>query len=80
MTAMPRLDDFLRWLAKARKGQARIYHVGSLMYDRCRSVNSGYNEVDAIANAAWAAHEQGDMQLSQRKTGQFTFEYRATAR
>lgn len=80
MTAMPRLDEFLRWLAKARKGQARIYHVGSLMYDRCRSTNSKYAEVDAIANAAWCAHEQGDMELSQRQVGQFRFEYRAVAR
>lgn len=80
MTAMPKLDAFLRWVAKAPRGKTYTYHIGSLMYDRERAVNPQYHETHAIGEAAYAAYEAGHIALTQRKLDQFRFEYRATAR
>ncbi len=77
---MPELDSFLKWIARAPRGKRRVYHVGSLMYDRERSVNKDFAEVNAIAEAAWDAHKAGHVVLTQRKlSGQHKFEYVATA-
>lgn len=63
---LPKLD-FVDRLAKARKGDTVVYHVGSLMGDR--NQGSDFLKVDTVASAAWEAHLKGKVRLHQRAVG-----------
>lgn len=61
-------------IPKMAPGQALIYHVGSLMFDRTQP--GPYSRlVDEIATAAWDAHQRGEVTLVQHKIGLNKFEY-----
>ena len=60
-------------LPKMEKGQALIYHLGSLMHDRLRGPM--FQTVHGVALAAWEAYERGEVYLVQRKLSALQFEY-----
>jgi len=75
-----KLDQFLRWVAKARRRQTFTYHVGSLMYDRDRMTGGAtWRDTDAIGTAAWDAYKAGHVALTQKREGPNQYRYVATA-
>jgi hypothetical protein len=60
------------------KGQALVYHVGSLMLDRLRGPM--YATVHGVALAAYQAYERGEVTLVQRKLAPLQYEYIAIRR
>ncbi len=63
--------------------EAFVYHRGYLAFDRAQIVvgSDGIpkvmicKEVDDVAKAVWAAHERGEVVLSQRRLGKMDWLY-----
>ena len=65
--------NFLADLATAQKGDPVVYHRGSLMFDRLRGPN--FQNVHAIATAAWEAFMAGRCTLVQHRISPLEFDY-----
>lgn len=78
-----RTDQFRVWLVTARPGSTYIYHRGLLCFDREPKFYEGEpstieEEVNEVADAAWAAYKDGLVHLTKRRLGKNVFEYIAT--
>lgn len=60
------------------KGQALIYHYGSLMHDR--KIGPMFATVHGCALAAFEAYQRGEVTLVQHKVAPLQFEYLAIRR
>ena len=74
---------FAYWLKNANKGDRVVYYDGFLFRDREILVHNGLPATgfpDKIKAAifAWKAYLNGLVQLTQRKRGDFEYEYIAT--
>lgn len=67
--------QFANELARARKGDHIVYHIGVLMADRVYDV-----EVDSVARAAWQAHVDDKVRLFQRRVRPSACQYVAVVR
>lgn len=75
--------NFAYWLKTARPGEKALYYQGFLMRDREVFMRGGgfadkFPPRIKAALAAWKAYLDGTVSLTQRKLGQFDYEYIAT--
>ena len=77
--ALPSARLFLAWLEQAHPGEVLVYHRGLLAHDRARSdlAETERRQIARIADAAFAAAEEGRVHLVQRRHGPFDFSYLA---
>jgi len=62
------VKNFERWLAVSRKGDPdHIYHRGDLAADRIDE-DDRLTVVDDLANRAWRAYQEGQVDLFQERT------------
>ena len=72
-------NHFENWLRTATCGHTAIYHSGYLPKDRGADGPTTADErrTDAVANAALTAADLGLVTLTQKRIGDFYYEYRA---
>jgi hypothetical protein len=77
--ALPSARRFLAWLERGQPGEALVYHRGLLAHDRARPdlTETERRQVARIADAAFAAAEEGRVHLVQLRHGPFDFSYLA---
>jgi hypothetical protein len=77
--ALPSARRFLAWLERGQPGEVLVYHRGLLAHDRARSdlTETERRQVARIADAAFAAAEEGRVHLVQRRHGPLDFSYLA---
>jgi len=74
------INDFVPWLKTAQPDETVVYYVGDLAYDREFGDQEHYRNINAVANAAYAASENKEVCLTQKRLEKYRYEYRATRR
>lgn len=65
--------SFLSAISSARRGEKVVYHTGLLLIDRHRGPT--FQDVHAVATAAWEAYEEGRVTLTQQRIVPFVCAY-----
>jgi hypothetical protein len=84
---MEPVRQFRDWLATAPAHDRFIYHIGLLAADRFRVYDDGerflltpLQPADSMGNLAWAAYEEGRVELVQKRQMDGRFYYAAIKR
>jgi hypothetical protein len=74
------LDDYDSWMKRSKNGDVLVYWRGDLLSDRESPVfdEKKLNTLNAIADRIIRAAKEGLLFLSQKRFGDFDYEYRAT--